>query len=629
MRILAATTLSLSLIFSTLNCSVFPAVQATPTTVEELKAEKVKSLSKRDPKAEDLLSKAQAYLDKNKDADPLLALRMQKALDHISFFSAGQSDKRIKEDMELLEAIAKEHKPPTAEELAPLQERYKKVCASFDDMAFHKDLDRAFHIHDKFVKFTSLGLWDKDKIGSELERMEGLIERAPDIAYGRAQLLDTCKNKRLAHVNKLVYMGSSPHEEIYLSSDRHIVAVLDEGCGKPANMELAEHFVQSPDGKFANMNDCNVPALALPFSPPLTLWAKSRMLEGRVPAIHLKLVDESVKRSNPAYKKATGEFIGIQDILNGELDDYAKKNFALLGPEKTPVLLGLFADIDREAAATAFGEDGRTPFYYILDSKLKDMPESKREEEVKKRFEKGVFAQAKASSAELSNKYGDPNIPDGPERVRDAWKRLAKPITENPETSISLFSSVGAFFANKNAGKLGVAEAGNEAWNKLEYYWPGEKLISWIGINAVGDDAQNDPKGANLIESISPFMAEVRSSSWQATPVMLVDAAPSRTRDPMHEIHWISLVFTKLIPATFPNILAVFVSVPENLTLWSPEGKSAFRTYVSSNKFFNYPLRFKGLTEEKAPEMPKPEMPPGAEASNSESAPEATESAKP
>lgn len=603
----AVITLSLSLLLGA--GTAIAAVSSAPTTIEELRVEKVKNLAKRDARAEELVNKAQAKCDSIKQSNPALGARMQKAIDQIAFVGSGASDARVKADMEFLDAIAKDHKEPTSDELAPLQERYKKACAQFDDLILNKDFDRAFHISDKLVRYTSLGLWDKDKIASELERIEGLIERAPDADFGKTQLFDTCKNKRLVSLPKLVYMGDTPNEQMYLTGDRPSVALIDEGCGKPLQMEMAEHYMQAPDGKPANFAEANNPSLGIPFSPPLSLWAKTRILEGRLPVILLKLVDSDARSKDPNYASAKGEFMTVADVASGKMDDYFKANVKELAPEKSPVMLGLFSEFDREAAATAFGADGHTPYYSILDPKLKDMPESKRNDEIKKRIEKGVYSGPKGSSPELSNQYGDANIPDGPERVRDAWKRLSKVLTESNASSIVMFSSAGAFHGNKNAGKFpDESDAGNQSWNKLEYYWPGAGVMDWLGINAIGTDPGHDPKGPNIMESIEPFMAELRTSSWLTTPVMLVKAAPFRNRNPLDEAAWVSTMFNKVVPLTFPNILAVFVDVPNQLTLWSPEGKSMFRSYVSSNKSLNFPMRFKSLgapaaktTDEPAP----------------------------
>lgn len=584
---------------------VVNALPPTPTTIEELRADKTASLFKKDPRAQDLMTKAQAYLAKLQQSEPNspLTLRLQTEMDKIAFTASSDAETRLKLDLDLLEAIGKEHTPPSAADLAPLQDRYKKLCDKIDDIIFAKDTDRLSHAHDKFIRYTSLGLWDKEKIASELERMEGMAERAGDIAYGRSQLLDTCKNKHLASVPKLVYLGTSPHEEMYLTGDRRSIALIDENGGRPLELELAEHILQGPDGKLVNMTECNSASLGLPFSPPLTLWAKSRILDGRVPAIHLRLVDSAAKTTlkNATGIEPKGEFMTVTDIVDGKLDDYLKVNLAQLGPEKTPALLGLVSDFDRDAAENAFGADGKTPFYHILDPKLKDLSGDKLDEELKKRREKGAFSGAKALSPDLSNKYGDPQIPDGPERVRDAWKHLGKMVTAGGASSIGLFSSAGAFHANKNAGKYpGEQNAGNQPWNKLEYYWPGEGVLDWVGINAVGLDPIVDPKGGNMMEALEPFMAEVRTTSWQSTPVMLVDMAPSRSKAPFKEAAWIESVYTKMIPGTFPNILAVFVGIPNSVTLWSRDASSAFRTNVSSSKMYSYKMRFKPIEEKKA-----------------------------
>lgn len=587
-----------SLLLVSASWSSARAAGPAPATLDELKSDRIKTLAKKDPRFEELLTKARAHADALKGSEPALASRLDKALDQIVLTAAGFSEKRFRADMEILEAISKAPSPPKAADLAPLQERYTKLCSQFEDMVFNKDLDRAFHIHDKFVRYTSLGLWDKDKIGSELERMEGLVERAPDIAFGKAELFDTCKNKRLTSIPKLVYLGAAPKEEYYLTNDRRLAAVIDEGCGQPLNMELSERIIQSPDGKLINFDQCNDPLLGFPFSPPLSLWAKTRMQEGRVPAILLRLVDTRVKAEYPDFASKSN-FIGIADVLDGKLDDYMKTNIKLIGPEKSPVLLGLFTEFDREAAATAFGADGKTPYYFVLDPKLKDMPEDKRNQEVKKRIEKGVYSGGKAAAAELCNQYGEQSIPDGPERVRDAWKRLVKISNDNGSGSAAFFSAAGSFHANKKADKFSSEEgAGNQVWNKLEYYWPGEKVLDWVGIEAIGSDPDLDPKGANIMEALEPFMAEVRSSNWQATPVMLVNAAPSREAQPFTEAAWINSVFGRIIPATFPNILAAFVSVPGKISLWTGDAKTAFRTNISSNKFFNYKLRFKPVVQE-------------------------------
>lgn len=73
-----------------------------------------------------------------------------------------------------------------------------------------------------------------------------------------------------------------------------------------------------------------------------------------------------------------------------------------------------------------------------------------------------------------TDKYGDKFYPDGPEIWRDAYIHI-----------FNLFEKTGV----KNAtwvfhvNSIGSSE---EEWNKIKYYFPGEKYTDWLGISAYG-----------------------------------------------------------------------------------------------------------------------------------------------
>lgn len=572
----------------------------------DLKANKIKSIVRREAGAQDAIPKVEARAAQLQ-SDPSTAAygaRLAQELVNIEMTGAGEMEGRLKDDVALLQAAAGNFQPPSAADLAPLQERYKKFVSDLDDSIFVKDYERLLKKHDKFVRYTSLGLWDKDKIASELQKMEEMAASAPDIAYGRAEGLRGLQNRKLASVKNLVYVGTYPHEEAFLSKDRRSVAVVEEGLGGTVPIETADLVMQNPDGTMCEMNTCNNPAYGMPFSPPLALWMKARMLEGRVPAITFELPDsETAARfaaNNPGAKVDgdSNKLIGVQDVLDGKLDDYFKKNVGIVSDTKEAAIVGFFNDFDRDIAENAFGADGRTPFY-MFDPKLaKGSPEEVRTEFLK-RTEKGTYANAKSLWPELSNHYGDPNVPDGPERVRDAWKHIKQIIGTTP--NLAYYSTAGAYHGSKIAFKtLSLASAGTQAWNKLEYYWPGDGTLDWVGVQATGPDPSVEPKGPNVVDSIDQFFSEARSSAWQNTPVMLRGISPGPTPTPENESAWIATVFSKLIKGTCgPNTTIVLVDVPQKLTLWTPDGATAYRTNVTSDKFYKWPLRFKMLEEKK------------------------------
>jgi len=72
------------------------------------------------------------------------------------------------------------------------------------------------------------------------------------------------------------------------------------------------------------------------------------------------------------------------------------------------------------------------------------------------------------------NQYGDSNLPDGPERFRDAYRHI-----------IDLFRAQGV----KNISWVFHVYAQGwpeESWNNMAAYYPGDDYIDWIGVSIFG-----------------------------------------------------------------------------------------------------------------------------------------------
>lgn len=555
---------------------------------ETLKSEKTAALTKRDARVPTILSGCESYLAKLRKENPgsgFIPLLSQE-IDSIIMNSGSLSESRFKENLDLLNAIAANHKEPEASDLLPLQKRYERICQDLDDVALSKDIGRILLIHDKLIRYTSLGLWNKEKISSELERIETALANAPDLPYGRTELLNGYKNRKLVAINGLHYIGIRPHEENYLTSNRKSTGLLEETTSASIYLEAADHYIKDKNNNWLEITAANH-ADSMPFSPPLSLWVKSRILEGKIPIVTLHLSEKP-------------DDLTVQDVLDGKLDDYFARTFQTLAESKTPLLVEILSPFDRNTAANSFGADGRTPFYFLLDAKLKSLSQDKLSEELKKRSEKGAFSSTKGLCPEMCNQYGEADIPDGPERVRDAWKHIKTLLVNTGGDCISLCSSAGAFHGNKNAGKYpGEENAGNQIWNNLDYYYPGNNTLEWLGIDAIGTSPLSEPKGANIMESLSSFMSDARASRWQAIPIMLSNSAPAYNPLPLQEADWVSVVFQQIIPNTYPNINIIILDSPGALTLWTRDGMTAFRTGIASNKIYKWPLRFRLLTQPK------------------------------
>lgn len=561
-----------------------------------MKADKLKVLYRREPRAATLVPQIETKIAGagKTESDPHLRLRMQQALDDVVMNADSLSGERLHEAVDYLQALAGPTKHLSAEELATLRERYKRLCEKLDDQVFIRDLESVLKRHDRLIRHTALALWDKDEVESQLARIEDLFERAPEIPYGRSELLRSMQGKRLVAPAKGCYFGVRPQEEMFLSPDRLSVTVLEEATGGVVVVDSADMIVQGPGGDLVSIDQPNHPVCGLPLCPPLSLWMKTRMLEGRVPVIMFRLVDEDVKEcySHSAARTPDGKALSVQDVLEGKLDDYFKRNLKLIAEAKGAVLVGFLNDFDREPAATAFGADGRTPYYDLVDAKLAKLPPDKRSAEVKKRLEKGVLT--RDTGSELRRHYGDPSIPDGPERVKDCWIRLRRLVQESEASNVSLFCATGSFHGNKKALSLpGCYQAGCQDWNKLEHYWPGEGVVDWVGTQAVGPPQPGSPQSPELPDTIDQFVLQCRSSKWSSIPIVLRGMAPAPDQAPAREAAWVGSSFTDLLPRAYPDVHAFFLDYPQKVTLWSSDGRGALRRYVSGNPYYKQKLNLR------------------------------------
>lgn len=73
-----------------------------------------------------------------------------------------------------------------------------------------------------------------------------------------------------------------------------------------------------------------------------------------------------------------------------------------------------------------------------------------------------------------TSNYGDPSLPDGPERFRDAYRHLITICNANGASNITWFFHVDAY------------DSPDASWNAFEYYYPGDAYIDWLGVSIYG-----------------------------------------------------------------------------------------------------------------------------------------------
>lgn len=155
-----------------------------------------------------------------------------------------------------------------------------------------------------------------------------------------------------------------------------------------------------------------------------------------------------------------GAIPNVQDILDGEYDDHIRDFARAIDRVDLPVMLTLFGEFDNNAFYS-FGPDGRNSAY--------DDPE------VPDEFDVPV-------AEDLYGHYGDPDHPDGPERVRDAFIHVIEIFADEGVTDPSwfMYGSSGFMSTTPNPGEEQIVDA-TGVWNQPQFYYPGDEYIDWVG----------------------------------------------------------------------------------------------------------------------------------------------------
>lgn len=80
----------------------------------------------------------------------------------------------------------------------------------------------------------------------------------------------------------------------------------------------------------------------------------------------------------------------------------------------------------------------------------------------------------------VTDLYGNPNEPDGPERFRDAYRHIIYLFRKHNVDNITWFFHVDA---------LGEPQS---SWNTIEKYYPGDNYIDWIGVSVYGAQKKDE-----------------------------------------------------------------------------------------------------------------------------------------
>lgn len=146
--------------------------------------------------------------------------------------------------------------------------------------------------------------------------------------------------------------------------------------------------------------------------------------------------------------------ITVDSVIQGGQDNYIRTVAQQVKDLGVPIMLSPFGEID-QAAAFAFGANGTSYMEMVEDT---------------------------------SGQYGDPNIPDGPERLRDMYKHVVDIFRDVGADNVTWFMYTSTEFMNTTPS----LEVRTDLL-RPEYFYPGDGYVDWIGQSAYFIDPAHPP----------------------------------------------------------------------------------------------------------------------------------------
>lgn len=110
------------------------------------------------------------------------------------------------------------------------------------------------------------------------------------------------------------------------------------------------------------------------------------------------------------------------------------------------------------------------------------------------------------NGGEQRTAYGSPQLADGPERFRDAYRHI-----------IDLFRAEGVHNVTWVFHVNGYGAPYKKSWNRHSAYYPGDAYIDWIGVSAYGAQTPAEMKNWNpsfreVMDDVYPAVAAISSN---------------------------------------------------------------------------------------------------------------------
>ncbi len=175
--------------------------------------------------------------------------------------------------------------------------------------------------------------------------------------------------------------------------------------------------------------------------------------------------------------------------------------------------------------------------------------------------------------------YGDPSLPDGPERFRDAYRHIIDIFRKEGVKNVTWVYHVNSF------------SKPDKSWNNMSSYYPGDDYIDWIGVSVYGPTAPGE-EWRTFTDVLNSSYSKV-SAIAPEKPVAVLEFGVIDNAEIGNKTLWIQDALQSIKSGMYPHIKAISYwhenwknndGVISNLRLdSSPGALEAYRKEIASS----------------------------------------------
>jgi beta-mannanase len=151
----------------------------------------------------------------------------------------------------------------------------------------------------------------------------------------------------------------------------------------------------------------------------------------------------------------------------------------------------------------------------------------------------GAFA-----GGEYGASYGDPILPDGPERYRDAYRRFVDIFRQERVENASWVFHISS------------ASKPEASWNEIHAYYPGDEYVDWLAVSVYSAQVPGDYWSDFSAGLDAPYAALSALSADKPIAVLEYGTIEDRAA-PLRKADWITAALTSVKFGWYPRIKAM------------------------------------------------------------------------